>query len=142
MTHLSSVSSRLLFYRLLYVTGLGIYISSYAKDLACTPRPYSPPVIRLCEYPLFAPKLEDVLTISFALTAMSTHGQEYGKRLCRGWYVSVYCLFRLCSIRHSRFPLVAFYQLCVHRTVPREPVGSSTGQQCNLANGGVHGMDR
>ncbi|KAI5455433.1 Long-chain base-1-phosphate phosphatase [Naganishia albida] len=42
---------------LLYVTGLGIYISSYAKDLACTPRPYSPPVIRL---------------------SMSTHGQEYG----------------------------------------------------------------
>ncbi|GHJ86026.1 hypothetical protein NliqN6_2428 [Naganishia liquefaciens] len=42
---------------LLYVTGLGIYVSSYAKDLACTPRPYSPPVIRL---------------------SMSTHGQEYG----------------------------------------------------------------
>lgn len=42
---------------LLYVTGLGIYASSYAKDLACTPRPYSPPVIRL---------------------SMSTHGLEYG----------------------------------------------------------------
>ncbi len=34
---------------LLYVTGLGIYFSSYLKDLACTPRPYSPPVVRLCE---------------------------------------------------------------------------------------------
>lgn len=34
---------------LLYVTSMGIYVSSYAKDLACTPRPFSPPVIRLCE---------------------------------------------------------------------------------------------
>lgn len=42
---------------LLYVTGLGIYASSYAKDLACAPRPYSPPVVRL---------------------SMSTHGLEYG----------------------------------------------------------------
>ncbi|WVW79260.1 hypothetical protein I302_101227 [Kwoniella bestiolae CBS 10118] len=42
---------------LLYVVGLGIYISSFAKDLVCTPRPYSPPVIRL---------------------SMSTHHHEYG----------------------------------------------------------------
>ncbi|WVR09120.1 hypothetical protein IAU60_006182 [Kwoniella sp. DSM 27419] len=42
---------------LLYVVGLGIYTSSFAKDLVCTPRPYSPPVIRL---------------------SMSTHHHEYG----------------------------------------------------------------
>ncbi|WVQ89999.1 hypothetical protein IAS59_003775 [Cryptococcus gattii] len=42
---------------LLHVVGLGIYISSFAKDLVCTPRPYSPPVIRL---------------------SMSTHHHEYG----------------------------------------------------------------
>ncbi|WWC73172.1 uncharacterized protein I206_107138 [Kwoniella pini CBS 10737] len=42
---------------LLYVVGMGIYISSFAKDLVCTPRPYSPPVIRL---------------------SMSTHHHEYG----------------------------------------------------------------
>jgi len=37
---------------LLYIVSLGVYISSFAKDLACTPRPYSPPVIRLCELSL------------------------------------------------------------------------------------------
>ncbi|ODN95718.1 hypothetical protein L198_04336 [Cryptococcus wingfieldii CBS 7118] len=42
---------------LLYVVGTGIYVSSYVKDLVCTPRPYSPPVIRL---------------------SMSTHHHEYG----------------------------------------------------------------
>ncbi|WWC97890.1 hypothetical protein V866_004778 [Kwoniella sp. B9012] len=42
---------------LLHVVGMGIYISSFAKDLVCTPRPYSPPVIRL---------------------SMSTHHHEYG----------------------------------------------------------------
>nr|XP_018259107.1 uncharacterized protein I303_08651 [Kwoniella dejecticola CBS 10117]OBR81265.1 hypothetical protein I303_08651 [Kwoniella dejecticola CBS 10117] len=42
---------------LLYVVGMGIHISSFAKDLVCTPRPYSPPVIRL---------------------SMSTHHHEYG----------------------------------------------------------------
>ncbi|WWC91291.1 uncharacterized protein L201_006234 [Kwoniella dendrophila CBS 6074] len=42
---------------LLYVVGMGIYVSSFAKDLVCTPRPYSPPVIRL---------------------SMSTHHHEYG----------------------------------------------------------------
>ncbi|WVF65651.1 hypothetical protein IAT40_000382 [Kwoniella sp. CBS 6097] len=42
---------------LLYVVGLGIYVSSFAKDLVCTPRPYSPPVVRL---------------------SMSTHHHEYG----------------------------------------------------------------
>ena len=31
------------------VTGLGIYTSSVFKDLVCCPRPFSPPVIRLCE---------------------------------------------------------------------------------------------
>lgn len=35
---------------LLIVTGLGIWLSSVAKDLACCPRPYSPPVIRLCKF--------------------------------------------------------------------------------------------
>ncbi|KAK8843376.1 hypothetical protein IAR55_007033 [Kwoniella newhampshirensis] len=40
-----------------YVVGLGIYISSFSKDLVCVPRPYSPPVIRL---------------------SMSTHHHEYG----------------------------------------------------------------
>jgi hypothetical protein len=35
---------------LLYVVGLGIYSSSFAKDLVCTPRPYSPPVTRLSEF--------------------------------------------------------------------------------------------
>jgi len=34
---------------LLYVVGMGIYVSCFAKDLACTPRPYSPPVTRLSE---------------------------------------------------------------------------------------------
>ncbi|KAI9636684.1 sphingosine-1-phosphate phosphatase [Dioszegia hungarica] len=42
---------------LLNAVGLGIYMSSFAKDLVCTPRPYSPPVVRL---------------------AMSTHAHEYG----------------------------------------------------------------
>ncbi|WVO15304.1 hypothetical protein L204_102960 [Cryptococcus depauperatus] len=42
---------------LLNLVGLGIYISSFTKDLVCTPRPYSPPVIRL---------------------TMSTHHHEYG----------------------------------------------------------------
>ncbi|WVQ93301.1 hypothetical protein IAU59_000369 [Kwoniella sp. CBS 9459] len=42
---------------LLYIVGLGIYVSSFAKDLVCTPRPYSPPVVRL---------------------SMSTHHHEYG----------------------------------------------------------------
>lgn len=42
---------------LLYVVGLGIYSSSFAKDLVCTPRPYSPPMVRL---------------------TMSTHHHEYG----------------------------------------------------------------
>ncbi|RSH95324.1 hypothetical protein EHS25_000411 [Saitozyma podzolica] len=42
---------------MLHVVGLGIYISSFAKDLVCTPRPYSPPVVRL---------------------SMSTHHHEYG----------------------------------------------------------------
>ncbi|OCF40255.1 hypothetical protein I317_05949 [Kwoniella heveanensis CBS 569] len=42
---------------LLHVVGLGIYVSSFAKDLVCTPRPYSPPVVRL---------------------SMSTHHHEYG----------------------------------------------------------------
>jgi hypothetical protein len=35
--------------RMLNVVGLGIYVSSFAKDLVCTPRPYSPPVVRLSE---------------------------------------------------------------------------------------------
>ncbi|WVQ81355.1 hypothetical protein IAT38_003478 [Cryptococcus sp. DSM 104549] len=42
---------------MLNVVGMGIYISSFSKDLVCTPRPYSPPVIRL---------------------SMSTHHHEYG----------------------------------------------------------------
>ncbi|WWD21106.1 hypothetical protein CI109_105587 [Kwoniella shandongensis] len=42
---------------MLYVVGMGIYISSFSKDLVCVPRPYSPPVIRL---------------------SMSTHHHEYG----------------------------------------------------------------
>ena len=36
-------------YSLLWAVGLGIYTSCVAKDLACTPRPFSPPVTRLCE---------------------------------------------------------------------------------------------
>ena len=35
---------------LLYIVSLGVYVSSFAKDLVCTPRPYSPPVIRLCTF--------------------------------------------------------------------------------------------
>ncbi|ORY26226.1 phosphatidic acid phosphatase type 2/haloperoxidase [Naematelia encephala] len=42
---------------MLYVAGLGTYLSSFAKDLVCTPRPYSPPMVRL---------------------TMSTHHHEYG----------------------------------------------------------------
>ncbi|KAL7421245.1 Long-chain base-1-phosphate phosphatase [Cryptotrichosporon argae] len=42
---------------LLHVVGLGIYVSCVAKDFACTPRPYSPPVTRL---------------------TISTHHHEYG----------------------------------------------------------------
>ncbi|CAD6590847.1 MAG: Sphingosine-1-phosphate phosphatase 2, partial [Tremellales sp. Tagirdzhanova-0007] len=42
---------------LLYVVGLGIYASSFVKDLVCTPRPYSPPMMRL---------------------TMSSHHHEYG----------------------------------------------------------------
>jgi hypothetical protein len=42
---------------LLHVTGLGIWLSSFLKDLACAPRPFSPPMVRL---------------------TMSTHAHEYG----------------------------------------------------------------
>lgn len=35
--------------RLVFVVGLGIYLSSVVKDIACTPRPFAPPVTRLCE---------------------------------------------------------------------------------------------
>ncbi|KAL1406027.1 Long-chain base-1-phosphate phosphatase [Vanrija albida] len=42
---------------LLHVVGLGIYTSCVAKDLVCSPRPYSPPVTRL---------------------SVSTHHREYG----------------------------------------------------------------
>ncbi|KAH9055414.1 hypothetical protein EDB87DRAFT_1641220 [Lactarius vividus] len=33
--------------RLCYVLAFGVYMSSYLKDLVCSPRPYAPPVVRL-----------------------------------------------------------------------------------------------
>lgn len=47
-------------------------MSSFAKDLVCTPRPYSPPVVRLGESP---DPTDEILAES---TAMSTHAHEYG----------------------------------------------------------------
>ena len=38
---------RLTRYRLLFVLALGVYASSFVKDLVCSPRPYAPPVARL-----------------------------------------------------------------------------------------------
>jgi len=34
-------------YRLLVVLALGVYTSSFVKDLICAPRPFAPPVTRL-----------------------------------------------------------------------------------------------
>ncbi len=36
--------------RMVFVVGLGIYLSCVVKDIVCTPRPYAPPVTRLCEF--------------------------------------------------------------------------------------------
>lgn len=33
----------------LLIVELGVYVSSFVKDLACTPRPYSPPIVRISE---------------------------------------------------------------------------------------------
>jgi len=35
--------------RLLVVLALGVYLSSFVKDLVCSPRPFAPPVTRLSE---------------------------------------------------------------------------------------------
>jgi len=64
--------------RLLVVTGLGIWLSSFAKDLACCPRPFSPPVVRLCELSCSTQRC-NIETYETRLAAMSTHGLEYGE---------------------------------------------------------------
>ena len=35
------------FFRLVFVLALGVYLSSFIKDLVCAPRPFAPPVTRL-----------------------------------------------------------------------------------------------
>ena len=40
----------ILFGRLCNALAFGVYISSFLKDLACSPRPYAPPVVRLSKF--------------------------------------------------------------------------------------------
>jgi hypothetical protein len=51
---------------------MGIYISSFAKDLVCTPRPYSPPVVRLSKIS------SSPCPVGAHGPGMSTHHHEYG----------------------------------------------------------------
>lgn len=76
---LSSPSLTLTFDRMLHVVGLGIYISSFAKDLVCTPRPYSPPVVRLSECSRQVSRdMPAWVCNSDTCLGMSTHHHEYG----------------------------------------------------------------
>ena len=34
-------------YRLCYALAFGVYLSSFLKDMVCSPRPFAPPVTRL-----------------------------------------------------------------------------------------------
>ena len=47
--------------RLLLVLALGVYTSSFVKDVACVPRPYAPPVTRLSAYKII---LQGYLTLT------------------------------------------------------------------------------
>ena len=52
----------ILFGRLCYALAFGVYISSFLKDLVCSPRPYAPPVVRLSKSVkwLFSPTIDSL----------------------------------------------------------------------------------
>ncbi|KAH9007636.1 hypothetical protein EDB84DRAFT_1601041 [Lactarius hengduanensis] len=45
--HTSMLGTHTFFLVLCYALAFGVYMSSYLKDLVCSPRPYAPPVVRL-----------------------------------------------------------------------------------------------
>jgi hypothetical protein len=55
--------------------GLGIYVSSFLKDLFCSPRPFAPPVTRLSEW--FGSTGQTLESDSLSI-AIGTHHLEYG----------------------------------------------------------------
>ena len=40
----------ILFDRLSHGMAFGVYLSSFLKDMVCSPRPYAPPVVRLSKF--------------------------------------------------------------------------------------------
>ncbi len=67
---------------LLIVLALGVYFSSFFKDLICSPRPFAPPVTRLSECPSITNSLECDLTLiqRSVLTILNTVSHQHTQR--------------------------------------------------------------
>lgn len=70
---------------------MGVYISSVLKDLICAPRPYVPPVTRLCMYALF----------DFLHEAHEFHSDRISSQ---GVRLLVYPLYEQCLSRALHLP--------------------------------------
>ena len=71
---LAKVHPRFFSFRPCYVLACGVYLSSFLKDMVCSPRPYAPPVARLCKgqtISSYVPRLISRL-------AVGNHHLEYG----------------------------------------------------------------
>ena len=61
-------------FRLCYALAYGVYLSSFLKDMVCSPRPYAPPVTRLCKEQSISSSVSRLIS----RLAVGNHHLEYG----------------------------------------------------------------
>jgi len=61
-------------FRLCYALAFGVYLTSFLKDLACSPRPYAPPVTRLSKKQAISSSVPRLISS----LAIGSHHLEYG----------------------------------------------------------------
>jgi len=110
----------ILFGRLCYALAFGVYLSSFLKDLVCSPRPYAPPVVRLSK---FVEWLFSVLRLTPCSLAVGNHHLEYGLPSTHSTNCTFMVLFLvahaydldcLCSLSTTAFALGSWSRLLTY----------------------------
>jgi len=74
ITALAKVHPLFFSFRLCYALSYGVYLSSFLKDMVCSPRPYAPPVTRLSKEQSISSSVPRLIS----RLAVGNHHLEYG----------------------------------------------------------------
>lgn len=96
---------------MIYNVSLGVYVSSFAKDVVCTPRPYSPPVIRISESNRPGGDVRPPLTPIPPAQACRITITNMASPSTRKWTYSK-------TDPQHRLPIIPFDEFCQHCLVP------------------------